>query len=73
MVKEEIVITGKARAIKDIYNFKFYVEQQWSDGEWRRNDKWPVFNTVIEAKEHFERAKIVRRETPALLGDLNDA
>lgn len=73
MEKAEPLMTGKVRAVLNPYDFKYYLEHQYSDGEWQRNSLWPSFATVKEAKEYFERAKKARKESPADLGDLNDA
>lgn len=71
--QEEVVMTGKSRAVLNPYNFKYYVEQLYSNGEWRVNEKWPIFNSVADAKAHFERAKQARKQSPADLGNLDDA
>lgn len=67
------IITGKAQVVQDMYDFKYYIEQQWSDGSWRRNHAWPSFGTIDDAHAHFQRAKKVRKNIPAVLGDINDA
>lgn len=66
-------ITGKARVVQDMYDFGFYIEQLWSNGEWKRNHAWPKFKDVNDAQQCFERAKKVRKFTPADLGSLDDA
>ena len=65
-------ITGKCRVVKDIYDFKFYIEQQWSTGEWRRNHSFPAFGTVDDAHGHFQRSKAAKQIKPADLGDIDD-
>lgn len=65
-------ITGKAQVVQDMYDFKYYIEQQWSNGEWRRNYSWPAFGTIDDAHAHFQRAKKVHKSIPAALGDIND-
>lgn len=65
-------ITGKSRVLQDMYDFKFYIEQQWSNGEWRRNHSWPSFGTIEDASAHFQRAKKINKSIPADLGDIND-
>lgn len=66
------VMTTKARVVQDYYDFKYYIEHRWSNGEWRRNHSWPTFSTIADAQAYFERAKKVRKANPAELGDLND-
>jgi hypothetical protein len=70
---ETPTITGKARVVLDIYDFKYYIEQQWSNGEWRRNHSWPSFPKIDDAKAHFERSKAARKQLPADLGSFDDA
>lgn len=70
--QEPVVMTGKCRAVLNPYNFKYYVEQLHSNGEWVLNEKWPVFNSIADAKAHFERAKKIIKQVPADLGDLNE-
>lgn len=72
-VEDPIVMTGKCRAVLNPYNFKFYVEQMHSNGQWILNEKWPVFNSIADAKAHFERAKKIFKQIPADLGDLDES
>ncbi len=65
-------ITGKARVVQDIYDFQYYIEQQWDNGEWKRNYSWPVFKSIDDAHAHFQRAKKVKRNAAADLGDIDD-
>ena len=66
-----VLMTGRVRAALSPYDFKYYLEHQYSDGSWAVNPNWPAFVSIKEAKEHFERAKRARREIPATLGDLD--
>lgn len=70
---EENLMTGKCRAVLNPYNFKYHIEHLHFNGEWIRNELWPVFNSVSDAKAHFERAKKALKETPAELGDLDES
>lgn len=71
-MSEAITITGKSQVVQDMYDFKFYIEQQWSNGEWKRNHAWPSFNTINDAHSYFQRAKKIKIAPPAALGDIDD-
>jgi hypothetical protein len=64
--------TGKARCKQSIYDFRYYIEEELSDGSWQTNEEFPVFNDITEAKKHFEKARKIARTVPADLGKWND-
>lgn len=63
--------TGKCRVVQDIYNFKYYIEREYTDGTWQRDTGWPPFSDVKSAHDHFQRSKKAMKTPPADLGDIN--
>jgi hypothetical protein len=74
VMEEPLLVTptGKVRAKVNPYDFKYYLEELQSDGTWLPL-RSPGFLDITQAKEYFERAKKLRKEIPADIGNWNDA
>lgn len=69
--KWEMVSTGKIRAVLSHIDFRYYLEELWSDNSWKPLGELS-FVDIKQAKEYFERAKQARKSEPVDIGNWHD-